>query len=252
MKVKIIGGFGGPAPGRRCTSLLINDELLLDLGAASVGMSEAEKKSLKYIFLSHVHLDHIKELPHLVGDLMKLGRKSVEVHCNEFTEKALRNHVFNNILYSDITDTGSNLLKFVETKSEVEVTIGPYKIIPVSVNHPCKAFGFIVKKGGESIIFTMDTGTCPRLWEVAKAQPEKLKAVFFDLSFPNKLHQVALASGHHTSETIGEELKMMPKDVPLFSTHVKPYYLEEIRGELAALGNSRITLIDQDDLVFNL
>lgn len=252
MKVKIVGGFGGPAPGRRCTSLLINDELLLDLGAASVGMTEAEKKSLKYIFLSHVHLDHIKELPHLCEDLVALGRKQVEVHCNEFTQKSLRAHVFNNVLYSDITDTGSALVKFQTIESEVEAKVGDYTIIPVSVNHPCKAFGFIVKKKSEYIVFTMDTGSCPRLWEVAKAQKEKLKGVFFDLSFPNKLHQVALASGHHTCETIREELEMMPKDVPLYSTHVKPYYLEEIRGELTMLRNDRITLVDSDDLVFNL
>ncbi len=252
MKVKIIGGFGGPAPGRRCTSLLVNDELLLDLGAASVGMSDVEKKSLKHIFLSHVHLDHIKELPHLCNDLLALGRKSVEIYCNEFTERSLRAHVFNNILYTDITDTGTGVLKFKETKSEEVVVAGDYTIIPVSVNHPCKAFGFIVKKDKECIIFTMDTGTCPRLWEVAKLQKEELKGIFFDLSFPNKLHQVALASGHHTSETIAEELKMMPEGVPLFSTHVKPYYLDEVRGELESLKNSRIKLIDQDNLVFDL
>ena len=252
MKVKIVGGFGGPAPGKRCTSILVNDELLLDLGAASVGMSESEKKKLKHIFLSHVHLDHIKELPHLCDDLKRLGRKSVDLHCNQFTESSLRTHVFNNILYEDITDTGTGDLTFHNIASEKEAQVGEYRVVPISVNHPCDAYGFIIKKGNDMVVFTMDTGSCFKIWDVVKKQKENLKGIFFDLSFPNKLHQVALASGHHTSETIAQEIKLMPANAPLYSIHVKPYYLEEVRGEILKLNNPRIHLVDKDNLVFNL
>lgn len=252
MKVKIIGGFGGPAPGKRCTSILIDGKLLLDLGAASVGLSSEEKKNLKYIFLSHVHYDHIKELPHLCQDLQELGINKIELHCNEFTKNSLKKDIFNNILFDDITSDNNGPLHFRVIKALEEVTVGEYKIVPMSVNHPCSAYGFMVKKGGEMIVFTMDTGTCEKMWGAVKDQKEKLKAIFFDLSFPNNLGEVAKASGHHTSQTIKAELAFMPKGVPLYATHVKPNFLEVVKKELEGLGDSRFHIITSDNLVFDL
>ena len=251
MKVKIIGGFGGPAPGKRCTSILIDGKLLLDLGAASVGLSATEKKSLKHIFLSHVHFDHIKELPHICQDLQELGVDKVEVYCNKFTEQSLRRDIFNNILYPDITAEAGGPLSFKSIKAQHEINVGEYRVLPVSVNHPCDAYGFIVKKGDEMIFFTLDTGSCESIWTTLKAQPEKLKAIFFDLSFPNKLLEVAKASGHHTAETFAIELSLMPQNVPLYATHVKPNFLETVTAELKQIGHPHLEVISSDNLVFD-
>jgi ribonuclease BN (tRNA processing enzyme) len=48
----------------------------------------------------------------------------------------------------------------------VPVTVGPFTITPVRVNHPIEAYGFRVEAQGRVLAYTGDTDTCDQLDEL--------------------------------------------------------------------------------------
>ncbi len=83
------------------------------------------------------------------------------------------------------------------------------------------------------MIFTSDTGPTSRIWEVANAT-EDLAAIITEVSFPNRMQDVADVSLHLTPKTLSAELAKLKRDVPVYLYHFKPPYIEELREELAA------------------
>ena len=84
----------------------------------------------------------------------------------------------------------------------------------------------------KTIIFTQDTASTDRIWQLGNV--ENLVGIFCEVSFPNSLEQVALDSLHHTPKSIGEELKKMPPNVPVY-LHLKPNFQDILINEIAGL-----------------
>jgi hypothetical protein len=122
-------------------------------------------------------------------------------------------------------------------------------VTPVYVKHPGDAMGFIIEKGDTAILFTQDTAATDRIWEVGHTIPN-LKAIFTEVSFPNSLKNIADISDHHTASTMKEELKKMPKNIPVYLGHLKPNYQEELIQEITDLGDSRLHILYADDVRF--
>jgi ribonuclease BN (tRNA processing enzyme) len=81
-------------------------------------------------------------------------------------------------------------------------------------------------------VFTSDTGPTSRIWEVANAT-EDLAAVITEVSFPNRLQDIADVSLHLTPQTLNTELEKLDRQTPVYLYHFKPPYIEELRAELA-------------------
>ena len=88
------------------------------------------------------------------------------------------------------------------------------------------------QQAGVSIIFTSDTAPTERIWEVANSTDD-LAAVITEVSFPNRLQDVADVSLHMTPQGLVGELAKLKKDVAVFLYHFKPPYVDELRTELA-------------------
>ena len=58
----------GPNRCNTC-SFLLNGTLLLDAGTVASKLSLSEQGQIRHIILSHLHFDHIKELPTLADNL---------------------------------------------------------------------------------------------------------------------------------------------------------------------------------------
>lgn len=249
MMVRIVGGHGGVSPGFRTTSYLIDGKLLIDAGSAASGLQIDEQVLIDNILISHSHLDHISDLAFMADNCFGLKGKPFEIHCHGPVKKAIMTHLLNDIIWPDFTalPTKDNpTLHFNELESEQKFQVGEYTILPVRVNHPGDALGFIVEKGNCAIVFTQDTGPTERIWELAKGY-SNLKAIFTEVSFPNKLEKVAIDSQHHTPATMAHEITKMPGDVPIFLGHLKPNYQPLLFQEIDALGNDRINILGSDD-----
>ena len=68
MKVKVLGCYGGIAPGQGMTSFLVNDTVALDAGGLSFALPVDRQAMVKDVFISHAHLDHTCCLPFLIDN----------------------------------------------------------------------------------------------------------------------------------------------------------------------------------------
>jgi cAMP phosphodiesterase len=179
------------------------------------------------------------------------------VYCYKNVHQAIKQHLFNDIIWPDFSVLPSidkPTIRFNEIIAEKEIQLGEYKVLPVHVNHPVlkpgEGMGFIIEKNETAILFTQDTKATDRIWELGK-KVKNLKAIFTEVSFPNKLQTVADLSDHHTPATLKEELKKMPKDIPVYLGHLKPNYQEELIQEITDLQESRLHIMFADDVRYN-
>lgn len=252
MLVRIIGGHGGVSPGYRATSYLIDGKLLIDAGSCATGLQIDEQVLIDNILISHSHLDHIKDLAFLSDNCFGLKDRPFEVYSNSFVKNAIKTHLMNDSIWPDFSKLPSEenpTIRFHEIDAEEVLKLGEYEIMPVRVNHPCDALGFIVEKNGKSVLFTQDTGPTDRIWEVIKKYKD-VKAIFTEVSFPNNLLQVAIDSFHHTPNTLKAEITKMPEDIPIFLGHLKPNFQTQLYKEVQEIGCDRITLLGSDNTSF--
>lgn len=253
MQVKIIGGHGGVTRNYHATSYLIDDSLLIDAGSVASGLDIQDQLKIDHILLSHSHLDHTKDLAFICDNCFGLKEKPFEVYSHKTVHKAVKDHLFNDTIWPDFSvlpTAEKPTMRFNDIEEEKEITLGDYKVMPVHVKHPGDAFGFIIEKGDVAILFTQDTAATDRIWEVGKKY-KNLKAIFTEVSFPNHLQNVADLSDHHSPQTMKEELKKMPADVPVYLGHLKPNYQEQLIQEITDLGEPRLHIMFADDVRFN-
>lgn len=253
MKVKILGGHGGVTIGFQATSFLIDDVLLIDAGSVASTLSIEKQSRIDNILISHPHLDHIKDLAFLCDNCFGMRPKPFEVWTHNTVLGLIKHHLFNDTIWPDfsILPTSQNpTIHFNSLTPEIMTEIGGYRVTPVPVKHPSDAMGYIIEKEGKAILFTLDTAATSRIWEKAREFPA-LKAIFTEVSFPNKLQKVADASDHHTPQTLAEEIKKMPPGVPIILTHLKPNFRGELEQEIAELDEPRVQILQKDGMEFN-
>ena len=107
MNIRVLGCSGAIAAGYQTTAFLLDDDVLLDAGTG-VGLLSLEALArIDHICLSHSHLDHILGIPLLADAVLRLrhaaGRPPVQVHALPETLDALRQHVFNGVIWPDFT-----------------------------------------------------------------------------------------------------------------------------------------------------
>lgn len=257
MQVKVIGAHGGVTRNYHATSFLIDESLLIDAGSVASGLDIQAQLKIDNILLSHAHLDHTKDLAFICDNCFGLREKPFEVYCHNSVYGAIKKHLFNDVIWPDFSVLPAPdfpTIRFNEIESEKEIILGDYKVMPVHVNHPVikakQAMGYIVEKDDKAILFTLDTKATDRIWEVAKNY-KNLKAIFTEVSFPNKLQNVADISDHHSPATMKKELQKMPKDIPVYLGHLKPNYQEELIQEITDLQEPRLHIMYADDVRYN-
>lgn len=249
MKIRAIGASGGTAPGYRTTCFLIDDRFLIDCGAAASALSTEDQALVTDIFITHPHLDHIKDIPFLVENSFSSERKQLHLRSKKEILDDVHEHLFNNIIWPDFSKIVSNaksglsILQFSPFENQFEFE--GYTVTMIDVNHPGNAVGYIIDDGLSQIVFSGDTGPTNKLWEEANKLPN-LKAVFTEISFPNNMLPLAEVSGHFTLELLLKELKKIDGDVPIYINHFKPMYFSELVKEFHENAPEHITLLHQD------
>lgn len=234
---------------------MINDEMLLDAGSLTRGLSVDQQREVDYILLSHAHLDHIGGIALLADNIFAQRKAPVEVYCTEFTGNVLTSDFLNNRVWPDFTkilnpnDPDNNgTLRLNHFKTGETLRIGDYSVRPVLVDHSIECHGFLVSENGSTLAYSGDTGPTEKLWEELNAL-DTLKAVICEVSFPNEMESLARVSGHLTPKMLEEELtKFDPKtDVPVLLYGMKPGYHEQLKDEVADLKDRRLTMLKPMD-----
>lgn len=252
MIVKVIGGHGGVSPGFRATSYLVDNKILIDAGSVASGIPIVEQSQIDHILISHSHLDHISDLAFLADNCFGMKEAPFEIWtCQEVKDNVMK-YLLNDAIWPDFTKLPTKekpTLRFNTFEARQSIQLGEYKITAVNVNHFAGSLGFIIEKRDTAIVFTQDTGPTDEIWQIAK-NTKNLKGIFCEVSFPDSLSKVAIDSRHHTPSTMKEEIKKMPKDVPIFLGHLKPNFQEQLYRDIAKLNEPRITILGSDNSNF--
>jgi cAMP phosphodiesterase len=244
LKLRVLGGDGGVAPGFQTTSFLINQNILIDAGSVASALPLKDQRKIDHIFISHTHLDHVKDIAFLADNVFTYRKTPIELISTPEILDLLKAHLFNNKIWPDFTKISNGTCPILSYRPITDgAEIGSVNVRIYPVQHPVPAIGFIVRdKGKNSIVITGDTGPTDLLW--AEANKEKhLKAVLTEIAFPNKLQFVADAAGHFTPQMFKTEMEKLEKSVPLLIYHLKPEYLKDLNREIKALKIPKLKLL---------
>jgi ribonuclease BN (tRNA processing enzyme) len=224
------------------TSFLIDGSVAVDAGAITRALTIEEQRKIRHVVITHTHMDHTNTLPFLIENSFGSSDEPVSIFCTKRVLAGVRRHLFNNDTWPDFTRIPNHLypsVRFEEIEIERPFTIGglpsgDLEVEAIEVNHIVPTTGLLLRQAGVSILFTSDTGPTERIWEVANATDD-LAAVITEVSFPNRLQDVADVSLHMTPQGLATELAKLERDVVVFLYHFKPPYIDELRTELAAV-----------------
>ncbi len=248
VKIRILGCYGGVTQYHRATSFLLNDSVLLDAGTVSEALDKDELKKIRTILVSHAHMDHIRDLPTLADNLFFLGCQGISLAAVKPVLDVVLTCLFNGKIYPDFTripSPESPVIVPFPLEVEKAAVLDGLEITPVPVSHTVACTAFMVKEDGKGFMFTADSGPTKRFWEIA--QKEKgIEFILADVSFPSRMEDVAVMSGHMTPSMLRTYLRSYGLlDKTVYVTHMKPFLCEEIIEELASMGEKNIKFLEQ-------
>jgi ribonuclease BN (tRNA processing enzyme) len=231
MEIRVLGCYGGELPGCRTTCFLINGRTAIDAGAVTGALSLEEQEKIDSIILTHSHIDHVRDIGFLADNIFGRKDRPVKIYGLAETINSLREHILNFSVWPDFSvlpTPDDPVISYSELVEEENGEVEDLTIMPVKVNHTVPTAGLIVTNEKSSVLFTSDTGPTERIWEKAK-EIEELAGVFIEISFPDRLKDLAKATGHLTPSMAADELAKLDRpDVQVFAYHMKPQYVEEI------------------------
>ncbi len=224
MRIKILGCSGGIGGKFRTTSMLVDNDILIDAGTGLGDLSVDALVKIDHVFITHSHLDHVAFLPFLVDTVCWMRNKPLIVHSTAPTLQVLKDHLFNWKIWPDfsqIPDGENPFMIFSELRVGEPVKINDRTFTAVPANHVVPAVGYLVDSGKASFLFSGDTTTNDALWAVAN-RTENLKYLVIETAFANKERDIAIASKHLCPSMLAEELAKLTRKVEVFVTHLKP------------------------------
>ncbi len=236
MQIKILGCSGGIGPGLRTTSLLVDDELLIDAGTGVGDLGMDRLAEIRHVMLTHSHLDHVCGLAFMADNLFGVVDQPLHVHATEKTLATLRAHLFNWKLWPDFTclpDAEHPLLVFHTLAPPERLTLGKTTITPFEVLHTVPAVGYVVEAGEGVFAFSGDTYADDRIWTFLNGLP-RLDHLMIEIAFPNSDAELGRLARHFTPALLGAELAKLRHRPRLYLTHFKPGAEDAIKKECAA------------------
>ena len=237
MRVKILGCSGGIGDGLRTSAMLVDDDILIDAGTGVGDLGLGELQSIRHVFLTHSHLDHIAGLPLLVDAVFAVRRSEpLAVYARPETIEAMRAHIFNDVIWPDFTRLPSDddaVMRFHPIAPEDRRKLGERTVLGVDVCHSVPALGFCVECDGKVFAFSGDTMTNKSLWPVLNRY-RQLDVLVVEVSFPNSQEQLADVAGHYCPRTLAADIRQLKHDPEIWVTAMKPGEDENILRELGA------------------
>ena len=242
MKFHVLGCSGAIAAGCRTTAFLLDDDVLIDAGTGVGDLALDALARIDHILISHSHLDHVLSIGLLADSVMRLrsakGRGPIQVHALPETLAALRNHIFNGVIWPDFTRLPSAehpVLELLPFSVGDVLALGAKRVEVLSAAHTVPAVGFAVDAGDAGWwVYTGDTGPNPALWE--RLQSMKVAHLVIETAFSDDERQLARISRHLCPAALGHELAHLGGSVQVHITHIKPGEMEAVMSEIGRLG----------------
>ena len=254
MKLRILGCSGGIGGDLRTTSMLLDDDVLIDAGTGVGDLSIAELAQIDHVFVTHSHMDHVTSIPFIVDTVGWMRDKPLTIHATGETLQILRDHLFNWKLWPDfsqIPDAQNPMLAFEKIDIGVPVALDGRSITALPANHVVPAVGFQIDSGKASLVFTGDTTTNDALWPYVN-KIQNLRYLIIETALSDRERELAVASKHLCPSLLAEELAKLTRTADIYITHLKPRETDLIMEEIAACVTERRTQMLKCNHVFEL
>lgn len=241
MELRILGCSGGIGAHRRTTSFLLDGKVLIDAGSGVSDLTLDEMAHIRHIFLTHSHLDHILSIPLLVDSVFDQLEQPLVIHGQPHTLKALREHIFNWVIWPDFTTLPNEDLPVVilqEMRPGDRVTVDDMHFNMVRVNHIVPTVAYAVEYPSGIFAFSGDTTTNDTLWEGLNALP-RLDHLIIEAAFSNAEQAMCKLAKHYCPGLLADDLKKLNHQPHVYLTHAKPGEEEMIFNECRELIRDR-------------
>jgi ribonuclease BN (tRNA processing enzyme) len=180
--------------------MLIDNDVLIDAGTGIGDLTLDDLDSIRHVFLTHAHLDHIAGLPMLVDRIFDVNFDvPLTVYAREETLRALQDHLFNGVIWPDFSRLPSAenpMLRYRVCSPGDTVTIDDRDFYAVDVMHSVPSLGYTVQNSGGAFAVSGDTKTNETLWPVLNACDD-LRVLVIEVSFPDEMERLATESSAH-------------------------------------------------------
>ncbi len=237
MRYRVLGCYGGEAPGYHLSSFLIDDTLLIDAGSVTSTLEVPAQSRIDIVLLTHSHLDHVRGLAHLADNMFGRRTRPIGVYSVESVLEGLKVSLLNNVLWPDFTEipnVHTPTLDFRALPEGKPARLGSWRVTPIRLSHTVVSVGYLIEGESGAILHLGDTGPTEEVWSFAK-RVQNLKAVMIEACFPTRLQSLADISGHLTPRTLKTELAKAPPGAQVYVYHLKPQYEQEVIHELKEL-----------------
>lgn len=224
MELKVLGCSGGVGARLRTTTLLIDDDVLIDAGTGLGDLDLDSMASIRHIFLTHSHLDHITSIPFLVDTMFDRIKEPIIIHGLEATIDALKNHIFNNVIWPDFSrlpNADNPVMKYKVMQPGEVTEIASRKIEMIEVNHIVPGVGYRVESQTGAFAFSGDSTTNDTFWATLNNH-NKLNLLIVESAFANKDVKLCHLSGHYCAELLGPDLAKLNHKPEVYISHNKP------------------------------
>lgn len=235
MRIRVLGCSGGIGAGAQTTAMLVDDDVLIDAGTGIGDLELEDIDSIRHVFLTHAHLDHIAGLPMLADRVFDENFEvPLTVYAREETLRAVQDHLFNGLIWPDFSKlpTAENpMLRYQVCSPGDTVTIGHRDFYAVDVMHTVPSLGFTVQNSGGAFAVSGDTRTNETLWPVLNACDD-LRVLVIEVSFPDEMAELAAEAGHYTPKSLTDDLKRLQHEPEIWLTGMKPGEEERIFAQV--------------------
>jgi ribonuclease BN (tRNA processing enzyme) len=248
MKIEVLGCYGNIIGDYRATAFLINDSVLLDAGTVTEVLDDERLKRIRHVLISHTHIDHLKGLFPLVDELVMMDGCSFELVSTAGILKNISDNLFNDLIWPDFTAIPSEhraVMRLREIKADEASAVGGLMVQPVPVSHTVECVGHVIREGNTSFMYTADTRPTETFWRIASKE-QGTAFIIADVSFPDRLEELAENSGHMTLSMLVNSLERFGlSQTKVFISHMKPVFMDEIFSDLARHHRSNIKPLEQ-------
>ena len=236
MKVRVLGAHNLESQHTRHTCFLVDGVIALDAGSLMTSLSRDERERIRSVLLTHRHFDHIRDLPSL-GLATLYNGHSIPIYSLPETLEAVFSRLMDGALYPDLTTslnkTDPQYQPNVITPGET-LDVEGYAVRPVAVPHEAPTVGYVVhQQEGGTFAYCGDTGggLLPFFQD-----PSKPDLLFIEVTFPERMEELAKITGHLTPKFLRSELVEVARQnlaIPrIMIVHRAPDYEAEITEEL--------------------
>lgn len=236
VRLRVLGSSAGIGAGLRTSSLLVDDDILIDAGTGVADLSLPQMAAIDRVFLTHSHLDHVGFLPLLADAAAAARQEPLLVYGLEETLATLKDCLFNGRLwpdYSVLPRPEHPYVRFQAVTPGCAVALGRRAITPLPACHSVPAVGYYLDSGASGLALSGDTTFCEEFWQALRRLP-KLRQLIVECTLPDEQGNQARRYGHMTPALLAQGLARLAHPLQLYVAHMDPAQRERILREVKA------------------